>query len=242
MKRIIAICALIAGLPAYSAGEGPASGVIPENCTAYLTVQQANCIVSHYLTCDEDAEGLRWRLLMDRDGPFMQTKTDTEYRWLQTTWIETGFEARLLEPETDPASLSELLETGRDQYSFEREYYDGGVPVGHFKFQGYDALSGETAVIDGETLLVTQYEFSTFDADGVQFARNYGQQYVHPEHRLFFGGNEFEVDAEGHVTPGFYAPITFSEPGESGFLDDTPRYGCDALMSNLAQTSPEKES
>lgn len=230
-QHMLGIFALCAG-PAI-AGEGDAARYIPEGCSAFLTVQSADCRVDHYYTCEGAPAGHKWRLSMDREGAIGLFLTDYEYRWLEAEFFRYGMTDRLVVPEQEPASLSELLETGHDDILILLEVtFDDGMQVFE-RFEGYDRLTGETDVIDGETLLVTEFSMTHMSESGEFYSRASGNEYVHPEYRLFLANQETYLESDGTVTQIVDTPIRFLEPGEAGFLDDTPHYGCEAMMSSL---------
>ena len=231
MTRFLRHFALIfAFAPAYAED---ASGQIPAGCTAHLTVQTAECRVDHYYTCEGEPDGHQWRLSMDRDGPTGLFLVDHEYRWLEAYFYRHNIVDRLVVPETEPASMTELLDDGHDDIRIMLEVtFEDGVTV-YERFEGFDRLTGETAVIDGEYLLVTEFSMTHMSESGEFYSRAYGHEYVHPEYRIFLANTETYQDSDGTVTQSADAPVRFLQPGEAGFLDDTPRYGCDALMSSL---------
>jgi hypothetical protein len=91
---------------------------VPEGCTPFLTVQSRSCLVSHHWTCEVDPEGTHWRATLDQDGAFYLSFTDAEFRWLRSWSLRGGGTDTLVEPEPDPASLTELFETGSDSMVF----------------------------------------------------------------------------------------------------------------------------
>ena len=89
----------------------------PVGCEAFLTVQMRSCGASLYWRCYENPE-ITWELHADSEGPFSLSVFDSEFQWLDTLIYLDGTRERLLAPAPDPASLSELLETGIDTYEF----------------------------------------------------------------------------------------------------------------------------
>lgn len=224
----LAALALSAPLPASAQSENLFTP--PAGCTAFLTVQSRGCMVSHHWTCEADPEGTSWRISMDGDGPFYLSFTDSEFRWLRNYDLRTGAQSSLVTPEDDPASLSELFETGRDSmvFSMMREG-DGGVE--QRDYTGFDALTGEEVVVDGRRLLRTEFAYQ-YDT-GLGPRQTQGNQYVSREWRLFFGGQETVTLPSGETFEGDYSPMEFAEPGERGFLTMTPIYDCGDTMSAL---------
>ncbi len=213
----------------------------PKGCSAFLTVQMKNCQVEHYWTCENDPEGVRWVLTIDSAGPSYLQKFDNEFRWLHSYPQRSSISRVLIEPEPDPNSLSGLLATGRDDFDFRQDVLSGGAPVAVEHITGFDKLTGTTTRIDGEPLLVTEFEFRITSDAGGETVRTYGNQYVSERFRLFFSGRETEeIGAESNFFDD--SPVLFSEPGESGFLADKPEFGCDEMMSGLQMPLvPEKE-
>ncbi|MFW5655844.1 MAG: hypothetical protein ACOCYW_09430 [Roseicyclus sp.] len=205
---------------------------VPEGCTAFLTVQSRSCLVSHHWTCSGDPEGTHWRVSLDSEGAFYLSYTDAEFRWLRSWSLRGGGADTLIEPEEDPASLTELFETGVDSMIFSiREETD----LGTFQrdYTGFDRLTGETVTVDGHRLHVTEFAYEYRTPEGAR--RTSGNQFVHEGWRMFFGGLETVTLPSGERFEANYSPMEFAEPGEDGFLTTQPRYDCGDTMSALEQ-------
>jgi len=213
----------------------------PKGCTAYLTVQMSNCKAEHHWTCAGDPEGEHWALTIDVDGPRYLQHLDREFRWLKKYPIPSNFTRTLQQPEADPNSLTELLETGRDDFDFEQTVLRGDEPITSEHITGFDKLTGTKVRIDGEELLVTEFEFRVETRLDGEMSRTYGNQYVSPKFRLFFQGRETE-EVGGETYHYDEKPVLFVEPGEAGFLAGKPKFGCDQMMSGLQMPlATEKE-
>ncbi len=201
----------------------------PDGCTAYLTTQSRGCIVSHNWICEGDAPGTHWRLSVDEDGPFYLSFTDSEFRWLQSYELRSGAQNTIIEPEEDPASITELFETGSDSMVFSTIHE--GPTGGRIQrdYTGFDMLTGETVEIDGRTLNRTQFSYEYDLGNGPR--RVEGNQYVSRDWRMFFGGVETTVLPDGEIVESDNSPMEFAEPGERGFLSATPLYDCGDTMS-----------
>lgn len=212
------------------AQDGPRLFQVPEGCSAFLTVQSRSCLVSHHWTCEVDAEGTHWRATLDQDGAFYLSFTDAEFRWLRSWDLRSGGTDTLIEPEEDPASLTELLATGSDSMVFSIREEN---TLGTFQrdYTGFDRLTGETVVVDGRDLQVTEFAYEYGTPEGPR--RTVGNQFVHADWRLFFGGLETVTLPDGESFEGNYSPMEFAEPGESGFLTMQPLYDCGDMMSAL---------
>jgi len=213
----------------------------PKGCTAYLTVQMSSCKVEQHWTCEGDPEGDHWALTIDADGPSYLQHLDREFRWLENYPLLGDFKRMLRPPEADANSLTQLLEKGRDDFDFEQSVSRGGKLFTTERVTGFDKLTGTKVRIDGEDLLVTEFEFRVESRADGQVSRTYGNQYVSPKFRLFFQGRETE-EVGGETYHYDEKPVLFVEPGEAGFLADKPEFGCDQMMSGLQMPlATEKE-
>ncbi|MFV0333475.1 MAG: hypothetical protein ACK5JR_05315 [Tropicimonas sp.] len=200
---------------------------VPRGCEGFLTVQQKGCGVSHYWRCEAAPEGTVWEVHYDFEGVFSLSVYDRDFQWLDSQYFQGSTREYLVGTAPDPASLDELLETGRDSYAFviREEGPDGSRDIVH---QGYDALTGRKVTIDGVELLETEFASTAMDAvSGEEIFSVAGNQYVLAGERLFFlGADSFLRDGEEAATD--FSPVRFIRPGEAGFSDMTPLYGCNA--------------
>jgi hypothetical protein len=218
--RGLAILMLLSG-PAFAD-----TWTVPQGCQAYLTVQAKACRVSHYFTCTADAPGDQWRVDMDQEGEFFQSRINAEAEWVES------FDPirQVLDPNpADRASFSDLLATGIDTWDFTLSKEDGSGS----RAVGFDRLTGQSVVIDGVTLLQTEVEFTEYARDGTLVRRSRGAEYVSADWRMFFAGpGETDLgDGQWRAIDG--SPVEFIFPGEQGFLDRQPKYDCDALTASL---------
>lgn len=216
---------MIGAVPAIAAG----TFTPPAGCTGWLTVQARACRVSNYYKCTQDAPGDQWRADFDQDGLFFASRTDSEGQWVESIDMNPMVRQTLDAGSEDPASFSELL-GGLDTFAFSlsRDTGDGSL------VRGFDRLTGRTVQIDGVTLTETQFEFSETDASGGSLRRSRGNEYIHPEWRLFFAGPSEWDDGSGYV-PLDGSPVQFIFPGEPGFFATRPLFECDAVLSSYSK-------
>jgi|GEM_PF-916134 len=228
--RSLAPC-LTAGLLAHPVaaqdGDAPLFQV-PPGCTAYVTVQLRNCQVAHQYRCAGDAPGDQWSVFLDGQGAYFATKIDAETRWIESVDMETG-ETDTLGPETDPASFSVLLRSGRDDFDFFTESTTGEV----LRFVGYDQLTGGRAVIDGVPLERTTFSLTAYNMDGSLAWKREGQQFIHRDWRIFYSDRETFENGLGERFDTTDAPVEFDFPGDKGFLTTEPKFDCDVLSASL---------
>lgn len=200
----------------------------PQGCEAFMTVQSKACRVSHYYKCSADAPGDQWRVDMDQEGPFFYSRIDSEAQWVESY----DPLKQVLDPSpVDPANFSELLATGIDTWDFTLTKEDGTGS----RASGYDRLTGRTVVVDGITLSETEVEFTEYDALGNVTRRSRGNEYLHPDWRMFFAGPGETDLGDGIWRPIDGSPVEFVFPGEEGFLATQPKFDCDALTAEAAR-------
>ncbi len=220
-KFLILACLAALGTPALAG-----TWAAPEGCEVFMTVQSKQCRVSHYYKCSADAPGDQWRVDMDQEGPFFFSRINSE-----SEWVESYDSARqvLDASPVDRASFSELMSSGIDTWDFTLSKDDGTGS----RASGFDRLTGETVVIDGIALRQTEVDFTEYDLDGTVLRRSRGNEYAHPEWRMFFAGPGETDLGDGVWRPIDGSPVEFVFPGEDGFLDTQPKYDCDVLSAEL---------
>lgn len=204
----------------------------PEGCTPWLTVQMRSCKVSNHYTCENDAQGDKWRVDFGINGAYFRSRIDYETQWVESHNSDGIVE--LLEPNpADPASFSELLETGLDSYDFSQMKSDGVRE----NIKGYDRLTGESVVIDGVTLLRTKYDAEIRYDDGTLAWKAQGSEFIHPEWRIFLSGTG-QVQIDGNLIPKDFTPVDFVFPGEPGFMETIPTYDCESITAQNGSLLP----
>jgi hypothetical protein len=218
-KFLILTCLMLAAAPASSG-----TWAAPEGCEVFMTVQSKACRVSHYYRCEADNPGDQWRVDIDQEGPFFYSRIDSEGQWIESY---DPIKQTLDPSPADAASFSELLSSGVDTWDFGLSKADGSGS----RATGFDRLTGKTSVIDGITLSQTEVEFTEYGSDGTVLRQSRGNEYLHPEWRLFFAGPGETDLGDGQWLPIDGSPVQFIFPGEEGFLANQPLYDCDALTA-----------
>lgn len=220
------VWALIA-FTAFSQAAHAATFNVPEGCDAFLTVQSRSCLVSHYWTCESD-RGHRWRIDFTAEGPSFISRIDAEAQWIESgNPLEVRKTVTIL-PADDPGSVTELLETGVDSYDFVQRRPSGQVE----RVVGYDRIVGDPVIIDGEELFPTEFSATFRDLNGRVIWEVRGNEYVSARFRRFFGGITTSED-DGVKSHRDRTPVEFIEPGEPGFLNNTPQHDCDLLSGDF---------
>ena len=196
----------------------------PEGCEGTVTVQHKSCLVAHIWQCEADDEGDQWIALFTVRGAFSVKKVDDEFQWLETYYADPP-RSELMQPDApDPASLTELFETGFDSYDFTIDPGNGD-PLN--RIVGFDQLTGDETVIDGEPLLNTEYGYEELDPEGEVTSRRAGRQYVSLKHRMFLLGESWDRETPDQIFDA--RPVEFIYPGEAGFFSPIPKYDCPAI-------------
>lgn len=222
MKSTLLVPLLLITAPAFAGTFTP-----PEGCAAYLTVQSRGCYLANYYTCEGDPAGHKWRADFDQEGIFFQSRIDDETQWIESVEMNPTVVQTLDANPDDPASFSDLISTGRDDFIFELSKDDGQ----HSKVRGFDRLTGKTFTIDGVTLDQTEFEYTETDDAGAILRRAKGHEYISREYRMFFSGQSEWDQGDGTWLPLEGSPVQFIKPGEPGFGATQPIFDCDAIMS-----------
>lgn len=200
---------------------------LPSGCEGYLTIQSTSCSVSHYFTCEGDDAGVQRRATMDEEGLSYVGSISDEAEWLESFHIRSGHTERLSSA-ADNMSMSELLSSEIDTWDFTTESRE----IGDSQYVGFDRLTGESVVIDGVTLLRTEYELTAFDGNGVEMWKSEGAEFVSAEWRMFIGGLSSFITSDDRFDSDD-TPVEFIFPEEAGFLSVNPKFGCGVEMSML---------
>lgn len=227
LPRLAACIVIGSALPAMAG-----SFAAPEGCTTFLTVQSKGCRVSNHYTCSADAAGDQWRTDFDQEGAYFTSRIDSEAQWVESFEIDPPVRQTLDPNPQDPASFSGLLATGNDSFIFGLSDDTGE----RTRVRGSDRLTGRQVVIDGITLQETEFNFTETDLSGNVLRRSRGNEYIHPDWRLFFSGPSQWDGGDGTYLPLDGSPIQFIFPGEPGFASTQPLFDCDAVMSSLPFT------
>ena len=199
----------------------------PAGCEGWMTVQMRNCKVSNHYRCAADAPGDTWRVDFGINGAYFRSKIDYETQWVES-YNSDGTVEYLESGAPDPASFSELIETGRDTYEFSQISSNGVRQT----VRGYDQLTGEEVTIDGVTLMRTKYDARVTYDDGTLAYHAQGNEFVHPEWRIFLSGTGQIDGGEGPI-PQDFTPVEFAFPGDPGFMTTIPTYECEAVSVEL---------
>ena len=205
---------------------------IPNECSAYLTVQTRSCRVLHFMTCTDLSSGQYRVDRYDAEGIGSAALYDRQMNALVVILPREGAILRQDPASPDPLSMDELIETGKDTYDATRMINES-VPL---RLKGFDLLTEESVVIDGRTLKVTEFNLRETGPNGEVYGHTAGRQYLDTSLRYIFGGiyrDQTDAGAPDQDT----TPVDFIYPGDDGFLATEPRFDC---AQSLASLTPEE--
>lgn len=199
---------------------------MPAGCEAYVTIQSESCTVEHHFTCEGDPAGHQRRVSIGEGGLSYAGEIDNETQWINSFHVLSGHRERLESSPVEPASLSELIETGVDDYDF-RTLSD---EIGETRYVGQDTLTGRKVTIDGVTLDETTYDLTAYDAAGNEIWSAKGNEFINRDWRMFMSGTGVVTTPDG-TFDRTDRPVEFIFPGEPGFLSSRPKHGCGVAIS-----------
>jgi hypothetical protein len=223
MRLALALSVLAA--PAV-AQDAPATFSLPAGCDAFLTVQTESCQVGHHFTCQGDPEGHQRRVTLDEQGMTYVGEIDDETQWISSFHVLSGHRERLESNPVEPASISDLIQTGVDDFDFRTLSNE----IGTTRYVGQDTLTGREITIDGVTLAETTYDITAFDEAGNEIWSAQGREFISRNWRMFLSGTGTVTTPEGQYERS-NKPVEFIYPGEPGFLSSSPKHGCGIAIS-----------
>ena len=223
MRLALAFCLLAA--PAL-AQQSPATFSLPAGCDAFITVQSESCQVDHHFVCTGDPDGHKRRVTLDEQGMTYAGVTDNETQWISSFHVLSGHTEVLESDPVEPASLSDLIATGVDDYDF-RTLSD---EIGITRYVGQDTLTGRQITIDDVTLDETTYDITAYDSAGNAVWAAQGREFISRNWRMFLAGTGTVTTPDGSYERS-NRPVEFIYPGEPGFLSSTPKHGCGVAIS-----------
>lgn len=195
---------------------------LPAGCTGYVSVQKRGCVVSHLFNCQNDPAGYQRRVDMTETGLGWLGTIDAETNWVESTHIAAGYTETLASGAADPASFTQLLATGHDDWDFVTVASDGYSS----RNVGTDDISNRNVVIDGVALQLTDFVIRVTDpVSGAFLWSAVGHEYIHPDWRTFISGIR-TVTTPTEIYDTDNSPVEFAFPGQQGFLSAKPRYDC----------------
>lgn len=233
MKRLVLLTAMLIASPALAT-----PNIAGEACPVFVTVQNADCTVTLITRCEGDSSGTTTSLLFDADGLLFSASSDNQGGWLESYDALSNIYETTIGTPADPISLDTLLSDGIDTFEFTLSHTEAGQ-TRTLRVVGADTLTGEELRIDNIPLLEVSTDLRIFEEDGSINYQTRGTQYISPQMRQWFLGADSVLGEDGSVTNYDSSPVTFTFPGEPGFGDTTPLYGCTSAPEHGVDTAPK---
>lgn len=205
---------------------GPALALdAPEGCTPYLTAQTADCEVDVYMRC-ETTEGPRNRI--QNYGPEgLDTIEEATADWSLLFSVDPPGRSGLVvrEGAATPISARALAETGETLFDYPIDFYlQRPIPL-PTRLTGSFRLTGGEEVIDGEPLARLEMRMQIAVPAPMGPIETVQSGYYSAGFDAFFEGAG-SLRMGDQVVAVDARPVAFHVPGDEGFLDLTPRFGC----------------
>ncbi len=212
--------------------------IVPEGCTAIVSIQTQACEANLIWTCDLAPAGDKWEAYFDAGGVQSIVNYSDQYAWLESRYFwDNSTEVPYGQP-VDAISLTALLLMNVDTYDFQMERTDdSGTRI--LNVVGKDYLTGNEITIDGKLLKEVVYDVTITEADGSLFYKSSGVQYYYPEMSIFVSGLGTWSDPQGNGDFDSTA-VKISLPGDPGFANTTPQYGCEAGQESAPADPPSQ--
>jgi hypothetical protein len=201
-------------LPAVAFGQ-----TAPATCTTLVTIQSQECFVRRVVTCDDTPDG--WMSVggYGPDGASGLSIFNAD-GVPQRIGTGPGTPQTRLGEQTDPFDLQLVMRSGLDSFAYQLVHDDGSETL----ISGKTRTTGETVTVDGRSLQVLQSRQLIAPANGT--AKSVDVTYFYDaDLRLLI--TDIIRDADTGDIIQHRSPVDFIWPGETGFEDYTPLYGCE---------------
>ena len=188
-------------------------------CTDLAVIQSQSCLVRRVFVCDNFPDDVTAVGSYGPDGPTGTGIFNSDGRTLETSGGPGTPKVKLGE-QADPLSLRVALANGVDSFDYQMVHETAGIA----QISGQISTSGEMVTIDGRSLQVLTSNPTTANPAGE--TQTVAIRYLYdPDLRLMF------TDSVSDATTGEIritrTPVDFIWPGETGFEDYVPQFGCE---------------
>lgn len=212
MRSLPIILALMSAAPTFAFAQDDAA------CTTLVVIQSQGCSLRRVVVCDNFPDDVTAVGSYGPDGPTGMAIFNSDGRTLETS-AGPGTPKVKLGEQADPLSLRDALSNGLDSFNYQMVHETAGIA----QISGQIMTSGEMVTIDGHALQVFQSDQTTVTPAGETQVANVRYLYDADLQLLITdtiaNGSTGEVMAQR-------TPVDFIWPGEAGFEDYTPLYGC----------------
>jgi hypothetical protein len=230
MRRLFLLFLGLAAAAPVAAQDAP---MRPLSCERIATAQFDNCSVTNAFRCDE-GEIAFWIETIDDDNLLIIETRNPDHGTVSVDYVGQGISMRLSQSKAHPRDTIRN-KLGSDTIS-------GDIVL----FGMLRPISGETSYVHaGETVDLAGRTFARISFKGsIQFPAPMPE--IRGEGTLLYDG-DLDLYVEERIAFDFggdgdrYAIAHLALPGQEGFGDETPGYGC-GVLSWLPQSSTESGS
>jgi hypothetical protein len=209
----VTILALFLSIPGYAFAQDDGT------CTTIATIQSQQCTVRRVVVCDNNPVEWRNVAIYGPNGPTSMSIFNADGVQLRSG-SGPGTPQTRLGDQADPVDLPKVFQTGADTFDYLLTHDDSGPT----RLNGKMRSTGETVTIDGRSLiaLVARQTITPDAGEPMTVDVNY---FYDADLQLLI------TDSVRDATTGEFkqhrTPVDFILPGESGFEDYVPLYGCE---------------
>jgi hypothetical protein len=214
MRSILIALGLMSASPSFAVAQDNPT------CTTLVVIQNEGCSVRRVFTCDNMPEDVRNVGNYGLAGPTLVVSVNTDGRTLR---ISAGPDTPTitLGEQADPFSLRVALAEGADSFNYQMVHETAGPAT----VSGQITTSGEMVTIDGQTMQIFQSDQTTLTPEGETQVADVRYLYHATLQLLLTASTNDATTGQVRVER---TPVDFIWPGEAGFEDYTPLYGCES--------------
>lgn len=188
-------------------------------CRTIVVIQSQGCLVRRVVTCDNFPDDVTAVGSYDPDGPTGMAMFNSDGRTLETN-AGPGTPKVKLGEQADPLSLRDALSDGVDSFDYQMVHETAGIA----QISGQITTSGEMVMIDGRSLQVLLSNPTTVNPAGETQTVAIRYLYDADLHLMFTDTVSDAITGEVRINR---TPVDFFWPGETGFEDYIPQFGCE---------------
>ena len=213
MRSFPIIVALISAAPSFAIAQDDAA------CTTLAVIQNADCTVRRVAVCDNFPEGWQSVAIYGPTGPISLSTFNAD-GVPQSMGSGPGTPQTRLGDQPDPLELANVFGSGIDTFEYQMERDDGSVT----QISGKIRATGETVTIDGRVLqgLLSRQTVGSGSGEAATLDISF---FYDADLKLMITDSIRNTTTQEFVQ--HRSPVDFILPGEAGFEDYAPRFGCE---------------
>jgi len=198
---------------------------LPEGCTPYLTIQTADCEVDVYMRCVRTGGTYNRIQNYARHGLDTIEEATPDWSLLFSVDVERNTGLVVRDGPSTPISTAALLANGVTAFEYPVDFYFDRPAPYSVQMTGEFRLTGQTAEIGGQELLVLENRIRIAIPPPVGPLEMIQAGYYSAALDAYMEGPG-SLRLGDRVAPVDAGPVAFALPGEPGWLNLTPIYNC----------------